>query len=184
MWDFPSGPWQRHHIDYAGPFYESMWLIWIDAYSKYGGAEQVSNANGVNTVRKLREIFALLGDPEQIVSDNGTPFTSREFGEFCNQYGIRHIRSASYHTATNGEAERFVQVFKRAIRANSDPSSYSTSPTSTSKYDRVQSSSFSSKISYRTHYYRTITIRTTFRTNDSYDTQSYSTSVTASSQII
>ena len=71
-----------------------MWLIWIDAYSKYAGAEQVSNANGVYTVRKLREIFAMLGDPEQIVSDHGTPFTSREFSEFCNQLEIRHIRSA------------------------------------------------------------------------------------------
>ena len=55
-----------------------MWLIWIDANSKYGGAEQVSNGNGFNTVRKLREILAMLGDCEQIVSDNGTPFTSRE----------------------------------------------------------------------------------------------------------
>ena len=50
VWDFPSGPWQRLHIDYAGPCYGSMWLIWIHAYCKYGGAEQVSNANGVNTV--------------------------------------------------------------------------------------------------------------------------------------
>ena len=36
-----------------------------------------------STVRKHREIFTMLGDPEQIVSDNGTPFTFREFGEFC-----------------------------------------------------------------------------------------------------
>ena len=77
----------------------------------------------------------MLGDPEQIVSDNGTPFTSREFGEFCNQHGIRRIRSTSYHPATNGEAERFVQVFIRAIRANSDQTSYNTSPTSASKFD-------------------------------------------------
>ena len=77
----------------------------------------------------------MLGDPEQIVSDNGTQFTSREFGEFFNQHGIRHIRSAPYHPATNGEAERFVQVFKRVIRANSEPTSYSTSHTSASKID-------------------------------------------------
>ena len=76
VWDFPSGPWQRIHIDYAGPFYGAMWLIWIDAYSKYGGVERVSNANGINTVRKLREIFSYFGEPHQIVSDNGTPFTS------------------------------------------------------------------------------------------------------------
>ena len=52
VWDFPSGPSQRLHIDYAKPFYGSMWFIWIDAYSKYGAAEQVSSANGFNTVNK------------------------------------------------------------------------------------------------------------------------------------
>ena len=134
-YDFHLGLWKRLQIDYAGPFYGSMWLIWIDAYSKYGNAEQVSSANGFNTVRKFREIFDMLGDREQIVSDNDTPFTSREYGEFCNQHGIRHIWSAPYHPATIGEAERLVQVFKRAIRTNSDPTSYSTSPTSARKFD-------------------------------------------------
>ena len=135
VWDFPSGSWQKIHIDCAGPFDVSMWLIRIDAYSKYGDAEQVISANGLNTVLKLREIFAMLGDPEQIVSDNGTLFTLRKFGEFCNQHGIRHIRSASYRPATKGEAERFVHVFKRAIRANSDQTSYSTVQKSVSKFD-------------------------------------------------
>ena len=82
--DFRSGKWQRLHIDNVWLLYGSMWLIWIDEYSKYGGAKQVSNANGFNTVRKLRKIFAMFGDTEQIVSNNGTSFTSREFGEFCN----------------------------------------------------------------------------------------------------
>ena len=109
-----------------------MWLIWIDAYSKYGGAEQVSSANGFNTVRKLPEIFAMLGDLQQIVSDNGTPFTSRKFGKFCIKHGIRHSRSAPYHPATNGEADRFVQVFKRAIPASSSSNS---DQTSASKFD-------------------------------------------------
>ena len=68
----------------------------------------------------------MLGDPEQIVSENGTSFTSREFGEFCSQHGIRYIGSAPYNPATNEQAERFVQVFKRALRVKSDQISYST----------------------------------------------------------
>ena len=53
VWDFPAKPWQRLHIDYAGPFFKSMWLVWIDAFSKYGGVERVNTANGISTVHKL-----------------------------------------------------------------------------------------------------------------------------------
>ena len=101
--DFPLYPWQIIHIDYAKPFVCLMWLIWIDAYSKYKGTELVSSANGFITLRKLKEIFAMLGDPMQIVSDNGTQFTSRGFGELCNQHGIQHIRQ---HRITLQRTER------------------------------------------------------------------------------
>ena len=96
VWDFPSKPWQRLHIDYAGPFFGSMWLVWIDAFSKYGGVERVKSATGFSTVQKLNEVFSFFGNPEQIVSDNGTLFTSQELGEFCKVNGIPHIRSAPY----------------------------------------------------------------------------------------
>ena len=116
VWDFPSEPWQRLHIDYAGPFVGAMWLVWIDALSKYGGVERVKSADSFSTIRKFTEVVSLFGNPEQIVSDNYTPFTSHEFGAFCTSNGIRHIRSAPYHPSTNGEAKRFVQVFNNALR--------------------------------------------------------------------
>ena len=91
VWDFPSKPWQRLHIDYAGPFFGSMWLVWIDAFSKYSGVERVKSAGGFYTIRKLTEVCSLFENPEQIVSDNGTPFTSHEFGAFCTSNGIGHM---------------------------------------------------------------------------------------------
>ena len=55
--------------------------------------------------------------------DNRPQFTSTDFGSFLEANGIRHRRTAPYHPATNGLAERFVQSFKRAVAAgsSSDP---------------------------------------------------------------
>ena len=67
-------------------------LIWIDAYSKYGGVKQVSSANGFNTVHKLWEIFFMLGNFLQIVSVKKTPFVFSKFGELLgSQHKICQI---------------------------------------------------------------------------------------------
>ena len=71
------------------------------------------------TVQKLRTIFATHGLPEILVSNNATCFTSAEFQEPMTRNGIRHITSAPYHPATNGLAERAVQIFKNALKKSS-----------------------------------------------------------------
>ncbi|MGL5707069.1 MAG: DDE-type integrase/transposase/recombinase [Aeromonas sp.] len=63
----------------------------------------------------LRRIFSQHGLPEIIVSDNGSQFTSSQFDAFCRQHLIEHIRSPPYHPQSNGQAERFVDTFKRAL---------------------------------------------------------------------
>ena len=34
-WEWPSDKWQRIHVDYAGPFLGHMFLLVVDAYSKW-----------------------------------------------------------------------------------------------------------------------------------------------------
>ena len=116
-WEYPDTPWSRIHVDFAGPFFGHMWLLYVDAYSKYAGVIRMNCTDGPETIEKLINLFAQFGLPKQIVSDNGAQFTSADFEELAKRYGIQHIRSAPYHPATNGEAERFVQTFKRAMKA-------------------------------------------------------------------
>jgi transposase InsO family protein len=61
------------------------------------------------------ETFSRFGTPETIVSDNGTPFTSHDFAEFCAESHIEHIFTAPYHPASNGEIERFFRTFKQSV---------------------------------------------------------------------
>ena len=78
-WEWPEKPWSRLHIDNAGPISGKMFLVVVDAHSKYMEVQVVNSATSSSTIEKLRTIFATHGIPETIVSDNGTPCTSEKF---------------------------------------------------------------------------------------------------------
>ena len=115
-WEWPERPWARLHIDYVGPIRGKIVLVIVGAYLKWLEAMTVSAATSQLTIEKLRSIFATHGLPEVLVSNNGTPFTSAEFATFTEANGIKHLRSAPYHPASNGLAERAVQTLKAAIK--------------------------------------------------------------------
>ena len=60
------------------------------------------------------------GLPQLVVSDNGTVITSGEFKKFLEQNGIHHVRSAPYHPASNGLAERYIQTFKTSLKKSGE----------------------------------------------------------------
>ena len=115
-WEWPSCPWTRIHIDYAGPFMGKMFLLIIDAHSKWLDVHWVSSATTETTLEKLRTTFATHGLPEVLVSDNGSVFTSEDFKVFTRRNGIRHVTSAPYHPSSNGLVERAVQIFKQGMK--------------------------------------------------------------------
>ena len=117
-WSWPSRPWLKIHIDYAGPFLGSMFLIIIDACSKWIEAVPTSSATSAATIEILRSTFARFDLPDLVVSDNGQCFVSDEFKSFLSQNGIKQLTSAPYHPSSNGLAERAVQVVKRGLKKN------------------------------------------------------------------
>ena len=114
-WEWSTSTWTRLHIDYAWPYHGQMFLIVVDSFSKWLEVIPTANSTSTTTINKLRHLFSIHGLPQIIVSDNGTCFTSDEFRQFMENNGVRHIKSAPYHPATNGLAERAVQTFKRTL---------------------------------------------------------------------
>lgn len=93
-----------------------MFLVMVDAHSKWIECHIMSNITAPSTIDKLRQVFAVHGLPDTLVSDNGPTFTSEMFSEFTEQNGIRHIRTAPFHPASNGLAERAVQTVKEGLK--------------------------------------------------------------------
>src|SRR5208282_5317407 len=50
---------------------------------------------------------------ERVMTDNGSCYLSRTFGQICKKLGLRHIRTKPYTPKTNGKAERFIQTSLR-----------------------------------------------------------------------
>ena len=105
-WEWPCRPWSRILVDYAaGPFIGNMFLLIVDAHSKWMNIHCVISASSSDTVEKMRATFATHGLPDMVVSDNGSCFTSSEIKSFLQKNGIKHVTSAPYHPASNGLVE-------------------------------------------------------------------------------
>ena len=114
-WEYPSRAWSRIHIDFAGPYQGKMLLIIVDAYTKWVEVHVMNSSTAEATVDKLRQSFATFGIPDTVVSDNATNFCSEIFQTFMSRNGIKHIKVAPKHPASNGLAERTVQSVKEGI---------------------------------------------------------------------
>lgn len=66
-------------------------------------------------MRDSSQFFARNGIPFEVISDNGTQYTSQEFREFAQKWNFQHTTSSLYHQQANGLAERTVQTAKRLL---------------------------------------------------------------------
>ena len=115
-WGWSTAPWERVHVDFAGPFLGKMFLVAIDSHSKWPEVIIMTSTTTSKTTAVLRELFCRNGIPRHIVSDNGLQFILEEFSHFMVANGVKHTRTSPYHPAINGAAERMVQTMKKALR--------------------------------------------------------------------
>ena len=63
--------------------------------------------------------------PVQVFSDNGLPFSSKEFQEFASAYDFEPLTSSPRYPQSNGKVENAVKIplsiMKKARDAGSDP---------------------------------------------------------------
>ncbi|XP_046736549.1 uncharacterized protein K02A2.6-like [Diprion similis] len=89
-WPWPPKAWSRIHCDFAGPFFNNMYLIVIDAHSKW--PEVINFKNNTKTskvIEKFKTLFANYGLPLHVHLDNGPQF---KYGlkDWLEQNGVHH----------------------------------------------------------------------------------------------
>ena len=114
-WAWPAAPWERVHIDFCGPLNGHMFLVVVDAFSKWMEVCPLRAATTEATVEALRVLYARWGLPKTVVSDNAQCFVSAGFKMFCEENGVQHITTPPYSPKSNGLAEKSVQTFKHGF---------------------------------------------------------------------
>lgn len=115
-WPASEEPWSRIHVDHAGPFMGKIFLLIVDSFSGWLEAVTVPSTTSSETVKQLKILICRYGIPKTIVTDNATCFTSTDFTKFCEQFGIKHVTTPTYHPESNGQVEKYVDTVKTALR--------------------------------------------------------------------
>ena len=113
-------------------YYNSrLYLIVCDYFSKFPFIFQAKSTSFANIKEQLEDLFRLEGTPDEIMSDNGPPFSSKEFNTFLSGLGIKHTTSSPNYPQSNGFIERQIQTVKRLMeKANSTGRSFQEALTS------------------------------------------------------
>ncbi|KAJ8045060.1 hypothetical protein HOLleu_07986 [Holothuria leucospilota] len=112
--EIPDEPWDTVAIDFGGPYPDGHYnLVVIDKRSRYPEVERLYSTEFKPTRDKLKKIFANQGIPKRVETDNGPPFSSKEFAEFASQEGFTHHPVTPEHARANGEAESFMKLLNK-----------------------------------------------------------------------
>jgi len=114
-WPKPKSPFERVNVDFY-VFKNVTLFIYVDAFSKRFYVAPMLVTNAASVIASLLNIFAFWGLSSKIVSDNGPPFNSNEYRDFCTSLDISVAFSPINHPQSNSVAERSVQICKKLLK--------------------------------------------------------------------
>jgi hypothetical protein len=103
-------PFSTWGLDLVGPFKKARGgfthiFIGMDKCTKWIEVKPAASVI-VAKVELIKEILYKFGVPNNIITDNGTQFTAREFKDFCMDSGIKVNYAFVSHMQSNGQVER------------------------------------------------------------------------------
>jgi len=114
-------PFKRIAMDIVGPLPRSSSgkryiLVICDYATRYPEAVALRSIDANNVAEELIKVFARVGVPEEILTDQGPNFISQLLSEVYRLLHIKPIRTTPYHPQTDGLVERFNHTLKAMLR--------------------------------------------------------------------
>lgn len=115
----PTAPHQRWHTDLMYLRINESWYFLVtvlDAYSRYVVHWDVLTSMTAADVRLvIQEALRQTDARPEIVTDNGSQFTAKDFKKLVRDFDLEHIRIRTYHPESNGKVERFHRSTREAL---------------------------------------------------------------------
>ena len=91
-------------------------LVVCDYATRYQEAIPMHSIDAEHVAEELVKLFARVGVPSEILTDQGSNFVSQLLAEVYHLLHIKPIRTTPYHPQTDGLVERFNQTLKAMLR--------------------------------------------------------------------
>jgi len=118
-WSWPTGIWQCIHIDFADPFLGYMFLLVIDARSKWLEVFVMSSTTSIKTIDTLKSLLQVMASLNRLCQTMVLSLPLMNLS-FCKSNGIHNIKGAPYHPSTNGAIEHAVQTMKKSLKSTAN----------------------------------------------------------------
>jgi transposase InsO family protein len=100
-------------------------LVIVDYFSRFTWAYKFKTAGTARTtVDALQDLTRNFGDPENLISDNGSHLANAAVAQFCEERGIRRSTTPVYSPHTNGLIERTNATILKALETACAASSF------------------------------------------------------------
>jgi transposase InsO family protein len=77
----------------------------VDKSTKWIEVKPAASITAAKAIELIKEIMYQFGIPNNIITDNGTQFTMRDFKDFCADTGIKINYASVSHPHSNSQAE-------------------------------------------------------------------------------
>ena len=115
-------PFKRVAVDLVGEIFPASSrghryiLTVVDYATRYPEAVALKNISTISVAEALVSIFFRVGIPQEILSDQGTQFTSNLMKEVGRLLSMKQLTTTPYHPQCNGLVERFNGTLKTMLK--------------------------------------------------------------------